>query len=205
MGVCYGSVSRRELCWLLKLKPALTKSCLLKRAECQASICFFLPPPVRCTPELQAGPGSSPTTPRGTEHGQGMVAEQSESATSGWLLFFLCTLSVAVCRGRKLLPMCCGWGATNPPPSFPPSLHQLCLPLASCCTDPGPFPISKKGAVGSPGSVHPPPCMLCKSLSSRTDFALLSSCSFPSVCSQFHRKPIITMPVACMSQSLGNH
>jgi len=60
----------------------------------------------------------------------------------------------------------------------------------------------------APALCHPGPlCSLSvhsANLSSKTAVALLSSCSFSSFLSQFHRKPIITMPVSCMSQSRGS-
>lgn len=82
-GVCYGSAPRGELRWLLKLKSDLTKSCLLKCAGCQASICFFLPLPVLCTPELPAGLSSSPATLKQPRAAAGDDAECLEHAVWG--------------------------------------------------------------------------------------------------------------------------
>lgn len=164
VGVCNGSAPHRELCWLLKLKSDLTKSCLLKCAGCQASICFFLPLPVLRTPELPAGLSSSPATLKQSRAVAGDDAECPEHAVWGWLFFFLCKPSVAFCKADQPLPC-----------------SSICsVPVL----DPSPFPITSGHNMGlctPDGDRSSPAPRALQTSRHKTDSALLSSRSFPSV------------------------
>lgn len=195
-GVCYGSASRGELTLALEVKTGANKELFIK-ASCVPGIYLLLPACLSAqgTPELQAQTGSSPPAapdppklPRGKQR-------RAQPLGAGFSFFFVNPPELFG-NENNFTPAQRGQGEKEILWARWASAQQLCS-LSWSSVAPSLMPPRAD-------PVRSLPHGLCKSLSSKTGLALLSPCSFSSVRSQFHRKPIITMPISCMSQSRGS-